>query len=69
MVPGTKNDSRVATLWALFTEVGTMGERFKGNVNELGFRHFELTDACGTTSRKVEIMVWNLGKSCLCTYI
>ena len=46
------------------TEVGDMGgSRFKGKVNEFGFRHFELQVVLWDNQQEVGNFVWSLGNS------
>lgn len=51
MVPGTKIDTGVATVWGFFTEVENMGySRFRGKLTSLVL-DILIADACGTAGR------------------
>lgn len=53
VVPGTKIATQVAIWWGLFTEGENIGEsRFKGKVNEFGFRHFQLQMPVGQPAER-----------------
>lgn len=50
MVLGTKVDVRVTNIVGPLAAAGNIGEsRFKGKVNEFGFRHFEFQVPMGQT--------------------